>query len=130
MKKPECLIQYINTGWWAIQCTSNLCEIHHEQNTPTLHSKTEERALGTTHTKCNPLVCTDDLCVKHEFGPFALFLDPHATRSNVSDRLVQLTLAFNAHGKAKFDPKIERENLHRHAHAALFRPSRRRRVQP
>jgi hypothetical protein len=106
----------------AMYCTSNLCETHREQNTHPHCPARRKNAIGTTHTKIH-LSAPTSSARNTSFGPIPRFLDPRATRNKESDSLLEPTLAFNAHGRAKFDAAIERENLHRHARAALFRPS-------
>ena len=64
--------------------------------------------METTHTRCDPLVSTDILCVKHEFRTLVRFLDPRATRNKESDSLLERMLVFNAHSGAKFDAQSER----------------------
>jgi hypothetical protein len=82
------------TVWWEMRCTSDLCETHREQNTHTLTHKTEERAGDNTRTRCNPLVCADVLCAKHEFRTLARFLDPSVTCNKESDSLPEPAFAY------------------------------------
>ena len=83
------------------------------------------------HTRCNPLVCADVLCAEHDFRTRTTrSLDRRSTRNDESDGLLEPTLDLQAHRRTKDDARIEREDLHGHVRAALFRPSRGRRVRP
>jgi hypothetical protein len=100
------------------------------QNTPHCLAR-PKNALENTHS----LVCADVLCAKHDYTNFGALRDSSTpaprrtvTRNPTISLSLYLLLMCSAHGRGSSDAKIESENLHRHARAALFRPSRRRRM--
>jgi len=108
MKKPECLIhQFMQFRKWnAEHLCGGQCIVQYIRS-------------GAIHLSAPTSSARDT--------SFRLFLRdsstpaPRVTRSLAVSLSVRLL--FNAHGGAKFDAQIERESLHRHARAQLFRPT-------
>lgn len=99
------------------------------QNTPPHCLARPKNALETTHIH---LSAPTSSARNTSFGALRDSSTPaprrSVTRNPTASLSIYLLLMRSAHGRETSDAKIESENLHRHARAALFRPSRQRRM--